>query len=246
MFDWGGKVAAWFAGVTVAGAGLAALIATTAKQPLHGWLRVVFIILVIIASMSFVVLLMTGPRAAWAAWRNPKTADRGQTRQPQSGDAVTDTSTPGPSVTSIRDSQGFQVGGDGNVQNNTFMPAPAQPDPGAGGHGGGLRGGGGGGRGASPFGGGGGAGGGDGGHGRGGPGGHGGFPGGGGGAGGGGDEDGGPGGNGGDGMVRITCQVPGEAEPRVTVFLPDRVIEGPQSEVAKLGFPPTPPQSPGA
>jgi hypothetical protein len=136
-----------------------------------------------------------------------------------------------------RGSQGVQVG-DGNVQNNTFAPAPG---PGDGGYGGGPRGGGGGGRGAGPFGGGAGAGGGDGGRRRGGPGGHGGFPGGGAGGGGGGDEGGGPGGNGGDGMVRLTYQVPGEAEPRVTVFLPDRVIEGPQSEVAKLGFPPTPP-----
>ena len=137
-----------------------------------------------------------------------------------------------------RGSHGVQIG-DGNVQNNTFMPAPAQPDPGAGGHGGGLGGGGGGG--ASPFGGGGGAGGGDGGRGCGGDGGHGGPPGGGGGGGGAGAEGGGRGGDGGPGMVRLTYQVPGEDEPRVAVFLPDRRIEGPESEVAKLGFPPTPP-----
>jgi hypothetical protein len=138
-----------------------------------------------------------------------------------------------------RGSQGVLIG-DGSVQNNTFMPAPG---PGVGGHGGGPRGGAGGGYGASPFGGGGGAGGGDGGRRRGGDGGDGGFPGGGAGAGGGGDEGGGRGGNGGDGMIRLTYPVPGEAEPRVTILLRDRVIEGPESEVAKLGFPPTPPPS---
>jgi hypothetical protein len=135
-------------------------------------------------------------------------------------------------------SQGVQVG-DGNVQNNTFMPAPVPPAASAGGHGGGVRGGGGGG--AAPYGGGAG-GGGDGGRGRGGDGGHGG-PGGGGGGGGGGDEGGGRGGDGGPGMVRITYQVAGEPEPRVAVFLPDRRIEGPESEVAKLGFPPIPSES---
>lgn len=138
-----------------------------------------------------------------------------------------------------RGSQGVQVG-DHNVQNNTFAPQPA---PGAGGQGGGPGGGGGGGAGGGPFGGGGGAGGGDGGAGRGGDGGHGGLPGGGGGAGGAGAQGGGRGGDGGPGMVRLTYQVPGEDEPRVTVFLPGLKIEGPESEVAKLGFPPTPPTS---
>jgi hypothetical protein len=59
MADWGGKVAAWFAGV-----------AQTAKEPLHGWLRTLFVALVVIAVVSFVALLLTGPRALWAAWRN--------------------------------------------------------------------------------------------------------------------------------------------------------------------------------
>jgi hypothetical protein len=135
----------------------------------------------------------------------------------------------------VRDSQGVQVG-DGNVQNNNFMPAPG---PGAGGYGGGLRGGGGGGHGGGPHAGGGGAGGGDGGHSGGGDGGDGGFPGGGAGGGGGGDDGGGQGGKGGDGMLRLTYQVPGEPEPHVRIFLTDRVIDGLESEVAKLGFPPT-------
>jgi hypothetical protein len=81
--DWGGKVAAWFAGVTVASATLAALIAATAKQPFHGWLRAVFIILVIIAGVSFIMLLLTGPRAAWAAWRNRKAVGLGPDRRSQ-------------------------------------------------------------------------------------------------------------------------------------------------------------------
>ena len=94
MVDWGGKVAAWFAGVAAASATLAALIAATAKQPFHGWLRVLFIILVIIAGVSFIVLLLTGPRAAWAAWRNRKAAGRGPARRPQSGDVVDATINP--------------------------------------------------------------------------------------------------------------------------------------------------------
>jgi hypothetical protein len=131
----------------------------------------------------------------------------------------------------ISASQGVQVG-DNNLQHNVFTT------PGSGGRGGGPGGGEGGG--ASPFGGGGGAGGGDSSHGRGGDGGHGGFPGGGAGGGGAGQEGGGRGGDGAPGMVRLTYQIPGENEPRVAVFLPGVKIEGPESEVTKLGFPPVP------
>jgi hypothetical protein len=70
VVDWGGKVAAWFAGVTAGSAALAALIAATAKPPLHGLLDAVFIILVIIAGVSFIALLFTGPPALLAAHRN--------------------------------------------------------------------------------------------------------------------------------------------------------------------------------
>jgi hypothetical protein len=70
MADWGGKVAAWFTGVAAVSAALAALVAQTAKQPLHGRMRDLFIVLVVAAAVSFVVLLLTGPRALWAAWRN--------------------------------------------------------------------------------------------------------------------------------------------------------------------------------
>lgn len=94
MVDWGGKVAAWFAGVSAASAALAALIAATAKQPFHGWLHVLFIILVIIAAISFTVLLLTGVRAAWAAWRNRKAANRSPARRPQFGNAVDDSIKP--------------------------------------------------------------------------------------------------------------------------------------------------------
>jgi hypothetical protein len=129
----------------------------------------------------------------------------------------------------ISDSQGIQTG-DNGMQHN-FFAASGSGGPGGGGGGG-----------ASPFGGGGGGGGGgsssDG---PGGDGGHGGFPGGGGGGGGAGPKGGGRGGNGADGMVRLTYQIPGEDEPRVAVFQHGLKIEGPQSEVAKLGFPPIPP-----
>jgi hypothetical protein len=128
----------------------------------------------------------------------------------------------------VQGGQGFQVG-DYNVQHNTFMA------PGAGGKGGGPGGGGGGG--ASPFGGGGGGGGGSS-KGRGGDAGHGGWSGGGGGGGGAGPEGGGRGGDGGSGMVRLTYRLIGEDEPRVAVFLPGLKIEGRESEVARLGFPP--------
>jgi hypothetical protein len=141
-------------------------------------------------------------------------------------------------------SQGVQVG-DNNTQNNTFMAAAGQPAPGAGGQGGGPGGGGGGGPGAGPFGGGGGAGGGGSSKGPGGPGGRGGSPGGGGGGGGEGPEGGGAGGDGGSGMVRLTYRLNGEDEPRVAVFLPGLKIEGKESDVAQLGFPPTPLPSPG-
>jgi len=41
-------------------------------------------------------------------------------------------------------------------------------------------------------------------------------------------------------MIRLTYQVPGEDEPRVTVLLPGVQIEGPESEMAKLSYPPMP------
>src|ERR1022692_3865529 len=69
MADWGGKVAAWFTGVAVASAALAALVAQMAK-PLHGPMRDLFIVLVVITAVSFVALLLTGPRALWTVWRN--------------------------------------------------------------------------------------------------------------------------------------------------------------------------------
>lgn len=94
MVDWGGKVAAWFAAVTAASAALAALIAVTVKPPIHGWLHASFILLVIIAVVSFIVLVLTGPRAAWSAWRNRKADGQGPARRPQSGDAVDDTISP--------------------------------------------------------------------------------------------------------------------------------------------------------
>jgi hypothetical protein len=94
VVDWGGKVAAWFTGVAVVSATLAALIAATAKQPFRGWLHVVFIILVIIAGVSGIILLLTGPRAAWAAWRNRRAADLGPARGPRSGDGVDVTTSP--------------------------------------------------------------------------------------------------------------------------------------------------------
>jgi len=69
VVDWGGKVAAWFGAVTAGSAALAALIVTTAAAPLHGWLRAAFIALLVIGSVSFVFLLLTGPPALLAARR---------------------------------------------------------------------------------------------------------------------------------------------------------------------------------
>jgi hypothetical protein len=45
-------------------------------------------------------------------------------------------------------------------------------------------------------------------------------------------------GRGASGMARITYQVEGDEEPRVAVFLPGLKIEGRESDVAQLGFPP--------
>jgi hypothetical protein len=61
-----------------------------------------------------------------------------------------------------------------------------------------------------------------------------------GGGGGAGPEGGGRGGDGGSGMARITYRLVGEDEPHVAVLLPGLKIEGKESEVARLGFPPTP------
>jgi hypothetical protein len=143
----------------------------------------------------------------------------------------------------IRDGHGVQVG-DNNIQNNTFMPPATPSAPGDGGQGGGPGGGGGGG--ASPLGGGGGGGGGGSSKGRGGAGGRGGWPGGGGGGGGHGPEGGGDGGDGGCGMVRLTYRLENENEQRAAVFLPGLKIEGKESEVDKLGFPPIPSPHPGS
>jgi hypothetical protein len=70
VVDWGGKVAAWFAAVTAGSAALAALIiATPHAAPLHGWLHAAFIALLVIGSVSFLFLMLTGPPALLAAWR---------------------------------------------------------------------------------------------------------------------------------------------------------------------------------
>jgi len=69
--DWGGKVAAWFAGVAAASATLAGLVWQASKQPMHGWVHVLFIGLVVIGAGSFIALLFTGPRALWSAWLRP-------------------------------------------------------------------------------------------------------------------------------------------------------------------------------
>jgi hypothetical protein len=70
MPDWGGKVAAWFGSVTAGSAAIAALIEAEAKPPLHGVWRVLFIALVVIASVAFVAFLLTGFLALWVAWRH--------------------------------------------------------------------------------------------------------------------------------------------------------------------------------
>lgn len=49
---------------------MAALIGTMAKQPLRGGMHVLFFALVTIAVATFIALLLTGPRALWAGWRN--------------------------------------------------------------------------------------------------------------------------------------------------------------------------------
>ena len=55
-------------------AALAALVAQTAPPPLHGRVRGLFVVLIIIAAMSFVTLLFTGPRALWVTWCSRKAA----------------------------------------------------------------------------------------------------------------------------------------------------------------------------
>jgi len=74
MVDWGGKVATWFFSAAAVSAALAGYFATTARQPLHGMMRMVVTALVVIAVVSFLIALATGLRAAWVAWRNRKEA----------------------------------------------------------------------------------------------------------------------------------------------------------------------------
>lgn len=73
MPDWGGKVAAWFAGVAAVSAALAALVAQTVT-PLRGLLLLAFVALVVIAVASFAALLFTGTMALRASWRNRQQA----------------------------------------------------------------------------------------------------------------------------------------------------------------------------
>jgi hypothetical protein len=70
VIDWGGKVAAWFTGVTLGAVAFATLIWTAATHPLHGWLLLAFIALVIIGIAAFVMTVLTGIPAIWTAWRN--------------------------------------------------------------------------------------------------------------------------------------------------------------------------------
>ena len=83
MTDWGGKVAAWFGAVAAASTALTALVAQTAKQPLHGQMRDLFIAMMLIAAASFLSLLLTGPRALWLAWRNGRQARSTELRVPE-------------------------------------------------------------------------------------------------------------------------------------------------------------------
>jgi hypothetical protein len=73
VVDWGGKVAAWFGAATAGAAALAALVASVVQKPLHNWL---FVILVVIASISVVALLVTGPAALWRSWRGHRKRQR--------------------------------------------------------------------------------------------------------------------------------------------------------------------------
>jgi hypothetical protein len=62
--DWGGKVAAYFGGASVA-SGTLALVFQAALPPMRGWKEVLFVVLVITAAVSFVLLLFTGAAALW-------------------------------------------------------------------------------------------------------------------------------------------------------------------------------------
>ena len=68
--DWGGKVAAWFAGVSGVSAALAGVVWQSAKQPMNGPVSDLFVGLVAIGAASFLMLLLTGPSAVWSAWRS--------------------------------------------------------------------------------------------------------------------------------------------------------------------------------
>jgi hypothetical protein len=89
MPDWGGKVAAWFGAVAAVSVALAALVGATAKQPLHGRMRDLFAALVVVAAVSFAALLLSGPPALWAAWRNRRRAKLAHPAGPPKPDLAT-------------------------------------------------------------------------------------------------------------------------------------------------------------
>lgn len=78
MIDWGGRVAAWLGAVAVAGAGLAVLFAQASRGLVHD----LFIALVVVSIAAFVGLVLTGPRAAWVAWRRRSRSTEGHGKPP--------------------------------------------------------------------------------------------------------------------------------------------------------------------
>jgi hypothetical protein len=110
VIDWGGKVAAWFAGVAAGSAALAALILAKPATPLHGWAHFWFTVLVIIAIASLAALLFIGLRAVLAPWRARRNR-HSQRHELRRGDSLL----PGQSLFSPDGLTRFTLNPDGNM-----------------------------------------------------------------------------------------------------------------------------------
>lgn len=75
MIDWGGKTAAWCAGVTAGCSAFAVLIALS-PQPWPGWRHDLYDGLIVVGSLSLIALLCTGPPALISAYGNSRSNRR--------------------------------------------------------------------------------------------------------------------------------------------------------------------------
>jgi hypothetical protein len=102
--DWGGKVAAWFAGVCAASGTLAGLVWETA-QPMPDWVIAVFVALLLVAGGSFVALLFTGVVALRVSWRSRRPIETEPAKELSSHGDQVNPQEPSPEQRGLTDAQ---------------------------------------------------------------------------------------------------------------------------------------------